>query len=1100
MFGGLLFGGAPFAGVVAAVAGLFASPSVAITAAAQFTADALPSYSAVYGGAPFGGVPYGGAVRATSRLAAAVTVTVGVAPPNLAALSHLTADAAIAVATTAQITAPIVLRALPARIEFSVTAAIARLYGGEFWLGGVDVTHRVRKDGVVIHDVLNDAPNTASLTFKGTAVPQVGLPLEIRLSQPPQVLFSGTLQTVERTYESQGNKAALVNWPSTAIDDTAAANRRRPFGSWVDVSASTVAAALATFAPAGFTTRIDAGLPAVTFICDGSETVIAALVRLANLVGGYAKIENKTVYLFITDPDTPPDPVDLAHPPLNDPPIHLTTDVSQLRTRVYGKGYGEQLPGDVNANETLLPIRDGAQFTPTGGLAIAGTTADSAQSQIIRYGGVSRPIGGTLVGPGAAPGTALDLNLAAGTGVTPGRHDVAVAYVTAAGTSLVGPLASIDVGTVTPPATAPAAGTATTGTGPDSGTHDYVLTFEALGGETTPSPVSNAVTTGTATGQLDPPGFGGYPEPLLQPGNLNSIHGYAYQTTFVTAKGETTASGSGPVANGPGNPAYAGPPQLMHDAGGSMTPGKLYQYTYAYVTASGFETLLGNGANITLPAGRTAVTVVMNSSPDARVTKIRIYRQHDNLPAFNAAFLVGEVPNGSSGASYLDKMSDATAVGQPSRVYGVESGTPPGNQMTVSSIPIGPAGVTKRRIYRQVSTGGGFLLVGVLNDNTATTFIDNVAEGSEGAGAPPSNTTGTAVQVIPVTLPKGPSGLTSRKLYRRFNGAGPFRFVAAITNANTVTYHDTTPNSGLGATAPTGNTAAGAQIAVGQIPIGAAAVTARELYMTPAGGGLPLRRALILSNNTATTATITIADATLAAQPAAPAADTSGLTQPTGQVNPGSPTLIVASPAPFFTDGGWVFAGGQVLRYTGISGQLLTGLPASGAGAIVTTILYGQQATPAPTLFGVTGLSKPAQRGAAVHIWVQRDDLAAQAEQAARDGSTGIVEFLLVDERRSEPSLITRCDADLARFSRPIITVQYATRDLKTKSGKTIPIDLASPSIHEVLTIQDVTITEIDTVPGVPPRFSVSASSVRFTLEDTLRRLIAGGQIAGGST
>jgi hypothetical protein len=74
-------------------------------------------------------------------------------------------------------------------------------------------------------------------------------------------------------------------------------------------------------------------------------------------------------------------------------------------------------------------------------------------------------------------------------------------------------------------------------------------------------------------------------------------------------------------------------------------------------------------------------------------------------------------------------------------------------------------------------------------------------------------------------------------------------------------------------------------------------------------------------------------------------------------------------------------------------------------------------------------------------------------------------------------------------FGRALVTVAYATRDVKTKSGKPVVVALTSPSIHETLTIQDVTITELDVAPGTPPRFTVTASSVRFSLEDTLRRL-----------
>jgi len=120
---------------------------------------------------------------------------------------------------------------------------------------------------------------------------------------------------------------------------------------------------------------------------------------------------------------------------------------------------------------------------------------------------------------------------------------------------------------------------------------------------------------------------------------------------------------------------------------------------------------------------------------------------------------------------------------------------------------------------------------------------------------------------------------------------------------------------------------------------------------------------------------------------------------------------------------------------------------------------------------------------------VQRDDLGAQAQLAAIDHSDGIIEHLITDERRGETSLTQLCDADLAQYAQPIQTVPYATRDPKTKSGKPITFNLASPAINATLTIQEVTITEINFAPRLNPRFTVTASSVRFSLEDILRRL-----------
>ena len=182
------------------------------------------------------------------------------------------------------------------------------------------------------------------------------------------------------------------------------------------------------------------------------------------------------------------------------------------------------------------------------------------------------------------------------------------------------------------------------------------------------------------------------------------------------------------------------------------------------------------------------------------------------------------------------------------------------------------------------------------------------------------------------------------------------------------------------------------------------------------------------------------------------------------------------------------------MRYSGLGAQLVTGVPASGAGAILTTLGYGTTLLPMPSLVGVSGLTKAVLAGSRVHVWVQRDDLAAQAEAATREStptsaSSGIHEHLIVDERRGDASLAALCDADLALFARPLVTVVLASRDVKMKSGKPLAIDSPSLGILETLTIQDVTITEIDTAPGTPPLFMVTASSVRFSLEDTLRRL-----------
>jgi hypothetical protein len=1002
----------------------------------------------------------------------------------LSSATALAASTGLTVSTSATMTLQGAQLAATPTISVSTFATLERSLRESqvgISIGGINVRHRVRMAGLTIRDVLNDAPNTCNLTIEGDG-PAVGQLIRITLNQNhPRVLFAGSIQTIDQSYESTPNHIA---WDVTAIDDTFRANDRRPFGNFVDVSATDVAQAIT---PSGFSTAgIEAGLPNVSIVFDGSDTVIAALARLANAIGGYCKVEDGTIYLFLTDTEQPPDPIDTDHCFLNSPPIQINTDSSQLRTRVYGKGYGEHVVSDVNAGETLLPIQDGVQFTALGGQAIAALTNDGAQSERLAYGGVELGGGGSLVGPGAAPGNAPVVALAAGAGVTSGTHGIAVVFVTLNGKSLPGPTVSIDVGTVAPPVAAPVATAAESGTGPDQGSHDYVATFVLPYGETLPGPISNAITTSAAVGQLPTPSAPG--ANAAQAGTGIEDGRYDWATTYVNAQGETTVSQSSnqiTTSTIPVDPPnQAGGAGVI--AGGNLTANTSYSYVYTYTTTAG-ETLPGGNVLATTSTNdRTVVLPLPSGAGDPRITGCKAYRSiHGQFPQRLCGTFSKPIPG-----TINESMSDAAIASQPPTPSVDTSGTPT-NRVPVYNISPGPAGTTARRVYRRNVFGGPFRLVVQLNDNTTTTYLDTKPAAALGADAPASNTTGTAFQKIPVSaIPLGPAGTTARKLYRRFNNAGPFKLATTIGNNTGTSFTDTVANAALGADAPITNTAIGNQIALTAIPTGATAVTARELYMSPVGGGTK-KLATVISDNVTTTGTITASDATLAGAPPAPIADTSGLTQPPGQVNPGSTVIPVASASTFRTAGGWVgLSGGQVARYTGISGQTLTGIPETGPGAIHTTILYGSQALPAPMLIGVTGVTRPMLKGSAIHVWIQRDDLQAQAEQAARAGGDGVVEYLISDGRRAEESLTARCDADLAMFSRPIVTVAYATRDIKTKSGKEISVNLESPAIVATLTIQDVTITEIDIAPYLNPRFMVKASSVRFSLEDTLRRLI----------
>jgi hypothetical protein len=90
-------------------------------------------------------------------------------------------------------------------------------------------------------------------------------------------------------------------YPCEAIDDTARLNKRRPFGTWTSISATTIAQAItATYAPGFSAAGIAAALPLVTITFDGSTSFMGCLAQLATLIGGYCNAEDGIVYLFLT--------------------------------------------------------------------------------------------------------------------------------------------------------------------------------------------------------------------------------------------------------------------------------------------------------------------------------------------------------------------------------------------------------------------------------------------------------------------------------------------------------------------------------------------------------------------------------------------------------------------------------------------------------------------------------------------------------------------------------------------------------------------------------------------------------------------------------
>jgi hypothetical protein len=339
-------------------------------------------------------------------------------------------------------------------------------------------------------------------------------------------------------------------------------------------------------------------------------------------------------------------------------------------------------------------------------------------------------------------------------------------------------------------------------------------------------------------------------------------------------------------------------------------------------------------------------------------------------------------------------------------------------------------------------------------------------------------------------------------VYHRVNGGGWRRWLSPVlTNDSTdygyqawkPSYTFYLPYSSSPWTPPSVSPVVGSVHVTG-IAIGPAGVTARKLYRTKANQAALLLNGTIANNTTTDAGIDYVTDAQLTTP--APVGDTSGIQSPTGTINAGSTSVIVASTAPFAAAGGWALAGEQALRYTGVGAGSLTGIPATGYGSLVGPIQYNTSIRSAPLLTGIPAsgtrsLSVDLNAGDEVYAVVQVDDTFRQGQLAADLHITdGVREEWIQDRRLSIAEARARGQATLQ--SRPLTdeTVEYTCRDTRTASGQTVHVDLPAP-IHVTgdYRIQQVTWSNFRPRPEQPPTARVTASNRRFSFEDWLRIL-----------
>jgi hypothetical protein len=965
------------------------------------------------------------------------------------------------------------------------------------WGGVVDDGVGILAESLTKADAINNTPVTLQFTARGW-VPVEGSDVVITLGSKNNQRreFGGTILSTRHRYVGDRPVAANMLYDVACIDYSWGLDNRKVSGNYTNASVAAVAASLLTFAP-GYTLRVepDIGAEVLDQITFTEQALSSAFVQLAKRVGGDFLCDfAKVVHLFFENTAlTPPTIVNAVHPSLAT--IAFTRDLSQVATRVLGNFGGSNALDQIAPGATLLPVETAAWYLPAGGIVLVG-------QQRVNYSGLVVGGGGALVGPGAAPTGVLNATLLPGAGVDVGSHDYAVTYKTATGESLPGPRLTVPVGLFLPPPTAPTAGTAGPGaTGPDPGVHDYAVSFVISTGETTPGP-----RVSLSTGLTPPPDTG--PTPDSASAGLGPDPGtHDYAVSFVTATGETDAGPiGGQITTGLVFVPIAPPtsaPTVTESAGSDGVFGGAYHLYVTFVTAAG-ETTVGPGVpfNAVLwPNNRIDLSNIP-CGPNGTTAR-NIYTKADST----SYVFVNTIPDNTSTTYHLTsgtQYSTGGQIGPPSNTAG--SSTQNVQTVHLSSVPRGtgasaPA-VTGRKLYRR-SGGAGLRLVATIADNTSTTYTDTTPNASLGA-APPTVNTATLRQIALAAVPVGNSLVLSRKIYRTpaNTGGGTLKFVATIADNTTTTFLDTVNDAALGAAALTVGTAQAAQVQLSAIPLGPAAVTARVIYRTKAGVS-PLQLLTTIADTTTTAWLDTAPDTALGA--AAPSGDTSGLQQPTGNVLIGSPTLPVAAIGAFLPTGGWAIVGGLNLRYTGISGNALLGIPPSGPGAITATITYNTTAVAAAMLTGIpaTGLGVikyTILKGDPVNVFVQVDDLAAQAAVRAQlPGSDGIIEDEIQDGRLSYTEGRARCQARLDLLAEldsegkvGVIAVSYVCRDINTIAGATATINLGPPiNLRGDFLIQRVGVAQFH-IPNLHPTYTVEASSIRFSAEEMLRLLRQG--------
>lgn len=220
-----------------------------------------------------------------------------------------------------------------------------------------------RSPSLTVSRRLNEAPD--SFSYTSDVAVDTGQKVVAALGDGVPQHFEGPIVRYDQEYEEATDN---VVYRTTVMDYQWLLNRRRPFGCFENVSATTVVQTLVADFATGFSAvNVQSGLPAISITFDGSKTFSECLTSICQLLNASWRLDRKVLYLRIDPITSFIAPVDDNNTNLDrEVPVRHTKDITQIRNRVFGRGAGVQTTEDTPPGQTFMWVQGADLFTIGG--------------------------------------------------------------------------------------------------------------------------------------------------------------------------------------------------------------------------------------------------------------------------------------------------------------------------------------------------------------------------------------------------------------------------------------------------------------------------------------------------------------------------------------------------------------------------------------------------------------------------------------------------------------------------------------------------------------------------------------------------------------